>query len=458
MELRHAGRETRPGRISKPDPISDRRRCRRGDRVLPAGVRRDPAHEARWPRRQDRPCRTGDRQFADHARRRAPGDGRALTKDGGRHAGRAARLCRRCRCGRGDGGRRRRRAEAPGREPVLWRPARLDHRSVRASLAHLDPCRGRIAGGDRPPRRGHGPRATSAGSEVMIPRERAPYSAIVDRPPLRLPGGARLVVWTIVNLEVWDISRPMARQVLPAPTGQVLLPDVPNWSWHEYGMRVGVWRFFELFRRLGIRPTLSINARVCEDYERVARAAHEAGWEFMGHAYEQGPMHLIEDQKAMIERSVAVIERFTGKKLVGWLGPGLTQTYDTPELLAAAGIKYIGDWVYDDEPTEIHTDNGPLVTLPYTVELNDIPMMLVQHHESEYFTRRCIDTFDRLYKEGKKRAKIMAIAIHPYISGQPHRIKYLEKVYDHIGRHTEVLHWKGVEILDWYQAGKRTPV
>ena len=105
----------------------------------------------------------------------------------------------------------------------------------------------------------------------MIPRDRTKFSAIVDRPPLRLPGGARLVVWTIVNLEVWDISRPMARQVLPAPTGQVLLPDVPNWAWHEYGMRVGVWRFFDLYRRLGIRPTVSINARVCEDYERVAR-------------------------------------------------------------------------------------------------------------------------------------------------------------------------------------------
>src|SRR5579872_1567410 len=123
------------------------------------------------------------------------------------------------------------------------------------------------------------------GAAPMIPRERTPYSAIVDRPPLKLPGGARLVVWTIVNLEVWDIARPMARQVLPAPTGHVLLPDVPNWSWHEYGMRVGVWRFFDLFRRLGIAPTLSINARVCEDYPRVAQQARDAGWEFMGHAY-----------------------------------------------------------------------------------------------------------------------------------------------------------------------------
>jgi len=289
----------------------------------------------------------------------------------------------------------------------------------------------------------------------MIPRERTQFSAIVDRPPLKLPDGARLAVWTIVNLEFWDIARPMARQVLPAPTGQVLLPDVPNWSWHEYGMRVGVWRFFDLFRRLGIRPTLSINARVCEDYERVARAGLEAGWEFMGHAYEQGPIHKEPDQRAMIARSLAVIEGFTGERPVGWLGPGLTQTEETPELLAAAGIKYIGDWVYDDEPTLIHTANGPLVTLPYTVELNDIPMMLVQHHESAYFTTRCIDTFDRLYQEGKDRAKIMAIAIHPYISGQPHRIKYLEAVYDHIARHAGTVHWQGREILDWYLATRK---
>jgi allantoinase len=286
----------------------------------------------------------------------------------------------------------------------------------------------------------------------MIPRERVPYSAIIDRPPLKLPGDARLVVWTIVNLEFWDISRPMARQVLPAPTGQVLLPDVPNWSWHEYGMRVGVWRFFDLFQRLSIRPTLSINARVCEEYERVARQARDAGWEFMGHAYEQMPIHKVDDQKAMIERSIGVIERFTGEKPVGWLGPGLTQTEETPELLAAAGVKYIGDWVYDDEPTEIRTANGPLVTLPYTVELNDIPMMLVQHHESGYFVTRCIDTFDRLYQEGAARAKIMAIAIHPYISGQPHRIKYLESVYEHINRQAGVIHWNGREILDWYLA------
>jgi len=284
----------------------------------------------------------------------------------------------------------------------------------------------------------------------MLPRQRSEFSAIVDRPPLKLPGDARLIFWTIVNYEVWDIARPMPRQVLPAPTGVPLLPDVMHWSWHEYGMRVGAWRFFELYERLAIQPTLSINARTCEDYPRVAGEAKRLGWEFMGHAYDQQPIHKVEDQAGMIARSMDIIERFTGRRPVGWLGPGLTQTLDTPELLVDAGVKYIGDWVYDDEPTVIRTASGPLVTLPYTVEINDITMMIAQHHESEHLARRAIDQFERLYVEGKNRAKIMAIAIHPYISGQPFRIAYLERVYAYINGFAGVLHWNGAEIYEWY--------
>jgi peptidoglycan/xylan/chitin deacetylase (PgdA/CDA1 family) len=290
---------------------------------------------------------------------------------------------------------------------------------------------------------------------AMIPRERVPFSAIVDRPRLRLPGDGKIIVWTIVNLEVWDIAKPMARQVIPAPTGQVLLPDVPNWSWHEYGMRVGFWRFHELYERLGLRPTLSINARVCEDYPRVSQACRDSGWEFMAHSYQQGPIHLEQDQPAMISRAMDVIEKFSGKRPVGWLGPGLTQTFDTPDHLAAAGVKYIGDWVYDDEPTEIQTTHGPLVTLPYTVENNDIPMMIVQHHEASYWTRKCTDTFDRLYQEGSDRPRIMAIAIHPYISGQPFRIKYLEAIYDYMSGFPGVIHWNGEQILEWYLQARK---
>ena len=287
-----------------------------------------------------------------------------------------------------------------------------------------------------------------------LPRDRAPFSAIVDRPPLKLPDGSRLVLWPIVNLEVWDIAKPMARQILVPPQGNVLLPDVPNWSWHEYGMRVGVWRFFDLFRRLDVKPTLSINARVCDDYERVAAEARDAGWEFMGHVWDQGPIHKIEDQRGMIHRSMDRLEAFTGTRPVGWLGPGLTQTYETPDLLAEAGVKYIGDWVWDDEPSEIETEHGRLVTLPYTVEMNDIPTMMIQHHESPYWLQRARDQFDRLYQEGADRAKIMAVAVHPYISGQPHRIRYLEEIFDYAAGHEGVVMWNGAEILDWWNGAK----
>jgi peptidoglycan/xylan/chitin deacetylase (PgdA/CDA1 family) len=224
-----------------------------------------------------------------------------------------------------------------------------------------------------------------------------------------------------------------------------------HWGFHEYGMRVGCWRFFELYKKLGIKPTLAANARICEDYPRVAGEARDAGWEFMGHAYEQGPIHKEPDQAGMINRTMDIMEKYCGKRPVGWLGPGLTQTMETPDLLAAAGVKYIGDWVYDDEPTVIKTAKGPLVTLPYTVECNDIPVMIIQHHNSDYLLQLVKDQFDRLYQESEKRAKFVALAIHPYISGQPHRIKYLEQVYDYVNKHEGVLHWNGEQIYEWYR-------
>ena len=157
----------------------------------------------------------------------------------------------------------------------------------------------------------------------------------------------------------------------------------------------------------------------------------------------------------MIHRSMDRLETFTGKRPVGWLGPGLTQTLETPELLAEAGVKYIGDWVWDDEPAEISTAHGQLVTLPYTLELNDIAVMMLHHHEGRHWVDRVQDSFDRLYAEGAERVKVISIATHPYISGQPHRIKYLEQVYAYMNRFEGVLHWNGEELLDWYQSVRK---
>ena len=285
---------------------------------------------------------------------------------------------------------------------------------------------------------------------MTLPRERVPYSAIVDRPRLELPGGARLAVWTIVNVEEWSIERPMPRTVLSPPHGQPLLPDLPNWAWHEYGMRVGFWRFLETLNRFDVKATLAINGSVCKSYPRVAQAALEAGWEFMGHGYVQRPMHHIEDQKKNIFDTVEAIRAFTGKPPRGWESPGLTETYDTIDWLAEAGIEYVADWVLDDQPCVIQTATRPVVSIPYTVEMNDIAMMVLQNHPSPEWLRRGIDQFDRLYAEGEKSARVMAISVHPYITGVPHRIAYLERLYEYIRQRPGVLMWTGEEILDWY--------
>jgi len=288
----------------------------------------------------------------------------------------------------------------------------------------------------------------------MQPKERVPYSAIVDRPALKLPGGARVAVWTVVNVEEWSIERAMPRTVLPPPYGQPLLPDLPNWAWHEYGMRVGFWRFLEALNRFKLKATLAINGSVIKSYPRIAEAGLKAGWEFMGHGYIERPMHHVEDQRKAIQDTVKAIQDFTGKKPRGWESPGLTETFDTIDWLAEAGIEYVADWVLDDQPVDIKTKHGSVVSVPYTVEMNDIAMMALQNHPSEEWLRRGIDHFDRLHMEGEKTARVMAISVHPYITGVPHRIGYLEKLYEYILQRPGVVLWTGEQILDWYKKAR----
>ena len=287
---------------------------------------------------------------------------------------------------------------------------------------------------------------------MKLPNERFDYSAIVDRRPWTLPKGARIAVWTIVNIEEWDIEKPVARQYLSAPQGVATVPDVPNWAWHEYGMRIGFWRMLDALGRRKIKATTAINANVCQSYPRVAAAMRDAGWEFMGHAVKQGALHIQPDQRAVVRDTLAIIEKFTGKKPKGWLGPGLTETWETLDILAEEGVAYVCDWVNDDQPYRIRTKAGPLISVPYSIELNDIPMMVIQHHTSDEWVTRCRDQFDRLYAEGAKNPRVMAIAVHPYNSGVPHRIKYFEAVYDYIQAKKGVWMTTGEEIYEWYRA------
>jgi len=240
--------------------------------------------------------------------------------------------------------------------------------------------------------------------------------------------------------------------VLSPPMGQPLLPDVPNWSWHEYGMRAGFWRQFKALTDRNIPVTLALNANVCNSYPRVASAALEAGFEFMGHGFLQGPMHKLDNQADAIKRSVETIAKFAGKPPRSWESPGLTETGETLDLLRLNGIEYVADWVIDDLPQEIATPHGTITAIPYSVETNDIVIHALQHLPSDQFLKRCTDQFDRLYLEGESNARIMAISVHPYITGVPHRIKYLEALLDYVIGHDGVALMTASEIGDWYRA------
>jgi len=291
----------------------------------------------------------------------------------------------------------------------------------------------------------------------MIPRARLDYSPIASRPRLTLPDGIRMVLWPVLALEDWDISRPMARSIIPPPQGQVMLPDVPNWSWHEYGMRVGFWRLRRMYERLGISPTVTLNAKVCETYPPVVEACLASRWELNAHSYEQIPMHKLDDQRGVIGRSIEIIQKVSGRRPRGWFGPGLTQTYETLDHLAEAGIEYIGDWVLDDEPVTLRTRTRPVVALPYNFEIHDIVMMALQHHPSDALYDRAMDHFECLYEESAERPKVMAIACHPYLSGMPHRIRHVTRTFEAILGRTGVVAWDGARILDWYLAQRPTP-
>lgn len=279
---------------------------------------------------------------------------------------------------------------------------------------------------------------------------RADYTPIFERPPLTLPNKARVAVWPIINVEEWDINAPMARTVLPPPQGVTVLPDIANFAWFDYGLRVGFWRLKRVLDRFGIRATVSLNASICLSYPQIVDASLASGWEMLGHGFIQRALSLESDEREVIRRSIDTIKEYTGSAPRGWMGPGLVETAHTPDILAEEGIEYVCDWCNDDQPYRMKVQSGSLVSIPYTVELNDIPVYLIQHHSSPALFERARDHFDTLYQEGAESARIMAVSTHPYITGVPHRIKYYEKIFEYIRQFPDVVFMTGSEILDWY--------
>ena len=287
----------------------------------------------------------------------------------------------------------------------------------------------------------------------MRPHERLSYSPIAGRPRLVLPGGARMVVWVIVNVEEWDIDQPMPRTVLTPPAGGQPSPDIPNWAWHEYGNRVGFWRLLEVFDQFRLPAVLAVNGSCLKTYPQIAEAARARDWEFLGHGFIQKNMQKVDDEAEAIRLTTEAIRDFTGKPPRGWLGPGLTETWVTPDLLQETGYDYVCDWVLDDQPVELKTRSGGSITnIPYTQECNDVAMMLIQHHSAREYFDRAMDQFDQLYEDSRESARVMALVVHPYIMGAPHRLKWFRQVFERLSARKDVLFWTGEQIFDWHRS------
>lgn len=292
-------------------------------------------------------------------------------------------------------------------------------------------------------------------SAPMTPAERLHYSAISQRPRLVLPDDARMVFWIIVNIEEWDIHSTMPRTVLTPPAGGSPMPDIPNWAWHEYGNRVGFWRMLEVFDDFDVPAVLAINGSAIQAYEPISRAALDRKWEFMGHGYTQKNMQKVENEAADIAKTTEAIQAYTGKRPRGWLGPGLTETWNTPDLLQEAGYDYVCDWVLDDQPTVLKTRQGEIVNVPYTQECNDVAMMLIQHHKASEYRDRALDQFEQIYGDARHGARVMALVLHPYIMGAPHRLKYFRQVMEVVRHKPGVKFWTGEQIFDWHQSERQ---
>jgi allantoinase len=289
----------------------------------------------------------------------------------------------------------------------------------------------------------------------MTTHGRFEYSAIARRPRWDLPDGARIAVWIVPNVEHFHYDKP-AMSLTPMTAG--LRPDVLNYAWRDYGARVGIWRIMEVLERQGFVATAALNSEVCAQYPAIIEEGNRLGWEWMAHGENNSSLFtgMPEDgERPIIKGVLDTIARSTGKKVRGWLGPALTETDNTLDLLAEAGIEYVADWCNDEQPYGMKTRGGSIVAIPYTLEIGDIPIFLQHGSSGEAFYRTVVDQFDMMYEEGKKQPRVLSIALHPFLVGHPFRAKHLERALAHIRQHDGVWITTGSAIVDWYKAKSR---
>lgn len=294
----------------------------------------------------------------------------------------------------------------------------------------------------------------------MTTNPRIPFQLATDRLVLPPPEGGRIIVHLVVNVENWRFDAGMPRKLLTAPHGAEAVPDVPNFSWAEYGMRCGMPRVLRALSSRGLPASTTVNAGVVTTYPRLAEVMRDAGWEFVGHGLDQKSLQTQGDmsEEESIATALGILADFTGSPVRGWLGPGLKESLDTPDILKKLGIEYCADWVVDDLPVWMTTRHGPMIAMPYTLEINDSVLHAIQHNPSDEMLIRLEETLKTFQRESDLGPRVVTLGLHPHLIGVPHRIGCLERMLDLLCARDDVVFMSGSQIADWYQAVEPAPV
>ena len=272
------------------------------------------------------------------------------------------------------------------------------------------------------------------------------YSPIVTRPPLTWPTHARVAFYVGLNIEHFEVDKP-STSIWDA-TSQ-LQPDPLNHGWRDYGARVGIWRVIETLDAYGVRASVLLSSDVPERYPQIIEAGRDRKWSWIAHGKNNSTLHsglTPTAERAALENIASTIAAATGQQPRGWMGPGLTETFETPKLLRELGFTYVLDWCADDQPFALEVPG--MMSVPYSIELNDVLLFVAHRASGEEFYRTVVDQFDELYRNSEHSGRVMALALHPFVIGQPFRRKYLAKALDYITSHEGVWVTTSDEIAD----------
>jgi allantoinase len=271
----------------------------------------------------------------------------------------------------------------------------------------------------------------------MLPTHgRYDYVPITQRADYTWPGGARLAVYIGLNLEHFAFGEGLGAEL--APGGPQ--PDVLNYAWRDYGNRVGAWRMIEMFDALDLPVSVLANATMY-DYAPALMAAHRArGDEVLGHGRTNAERQSVLDEAAetrLIAETTEVIARAEARAPQGWLSPWIAESRVTPDLLEEAGYTYTLNWCMDDQPVWMRTRKGRILSIPYPQEVNDIPSIVARKDGAAQFADMIVDNFDEMLQQSVAQPLVMGIALHPYLVGQPYRLRHLRRALTHIAAHRD---------------------